>query len=62
MVYDARGRSVRQLAGGDYEAGLHRVEWNGTDDQGRPVASGVYYALLRVNGLEAGSSKLALVK
>jgi hypothetical protein len=41
-VYDQRGRLVKQLASGVQPAGAHSVDWNGTDDRGSTVASGVY--------------------
>lgn len=30
------------VAEGPQEAGLHRIHWNGLDDRGLPLASGVY--------------------
>jgi flagellar hook assembly protein FlgD len=62
VLFDARGRRVRALVAGKYDPGEHTVTWDGTDDQGRPVASGVYFARLAVDGVEAGARKLALVK
>ncbi len=41
-VYDLNGRLVRTLAQRDYPAGSHEITWNGTDDEGRTVASGAY--------------------
>jgi hypothetical protein len=41
-VFDIRGALVRRLADGTFDAGPHVREWDGTDDDGRPVASGVY--------------------
>ncbi len=41
-IYDARGRRVAHFAPAVYGAGDHAVTWNGADDSGRPVASGVY--------------------
>lgn len=46
-IYDVRGRLVRTLADGVFDAGEHSLHWNGTDDDGTPVSSGVY--LLRLN-------------
>ena len=62
VIYDAQGRRVRMLASGEFGPGRHRARWDGTDDRGRTVASGVYFARLRVDGREAGARKLALVK
>lgn len=41
-VYDVRGRLVRGFPARAYPEGRHAVDWNGRDDQGRAVASGVY--------------------
>jgi hypothetical protein len=41
-VYDVLGRAVATLADEALEAGAYQVHWDGTDRQGRPVASGTY--------------------
>lgn len=43
-IFDLNGRRVRTLAEGTYAAGAHRVSWDGMDDRGGAVASGIYYA------------------
>jgi len=45
-IYDVNGRLVRKLVDGTLAAGPHVAVWNGTDDAGRGVASGHYYARL----------------
>lgn len=45
-IYDVTGRLVRSLVDGNQAAGPHTAVWNGTDDAGRGVASGHYYARL----------------
>ena len=45
-VHDARGQLVRSLVADRMPAGSHQVVWDGRDDAGRPVASGVYLARL----------------
>jgi len=49
-VYNVSGRLVKTLFSGTQDAGTYNLEWNGTDNLGRPVASGAYF--LR---MEAGS-------
>ncbi len=61
-VFDVQGRHVRTLASGGFAAGRHAVDWSGLDAQGRTVASGVYYAVLKVDGERVGAQKMALVK
>jgi hypothetical protein len=41
------GRRVATLLSGLVHPGLHQVTWNGRDDRGRAVTSGVYFARLR---------------
>jgi flagellar hook assembly protein FlgD len=49
-VYDVHGRVVRELVNGQQEAAPHTVLWNGTDDRGRAVASGIYFYRLETRG------------
>jgi hypothetical protein len=45
-IYDVRGRLVRSLESGVRTSGPHTSLWNGRDDAGQAVASGVYYVRL----------------
>ena len=45
-IADARGRRVRTLLARELPAGEHAVLWNGRDDRGRGLASGVYLAVV----------------
>jgi subtilisin family serine protease len=49
-VLDVHGRLVRTLADGRHAAGEHVVSWDGCDERGRPVPSGVYLYRLAANG------------
>ena len=49
-VYDLRGRLVRTLWDGPLAAGAHRLDWDGRNAAGRPVASGVYLYRLEAGG------------
>jgi CSLREA domain-containing protein len=60
-IFDILGRRVRLLVAGHIEAGNHSVEWDGHDDRGRPVASGVYFSRLRAIDFWA-TSKLVLLR
>ena len=46
-IYDVSGRMVRTLVDGFRAAGPHMVLWDGTDDRGRGVASGRYFARIQ---------------
>lgn len=60
-LFNAAGQRVRVLVDGELGEGAHEVVWNGTDDQGRTVSSGVYYARLASEAGEA-RHRLLLVK
>ncbi len=47
-IYNTAGQLVRILAEGNHNAGTHEIVWNGTDETGRTVMSGVYLYRLRV--------------
>ena len=49
-VFDSQGRRVKMLLKTEQSAGRYMLRWDGRDDQGRPVASGVYFCLLRAGG------------
>lgn len=49
-IYNVAGRRIRLLVRGTLEAGVHSVVWDGKDDQGQDLASGVYMAKLQASG------------
>jgi hypothetical protein len=53
-IYDVSGTLVRRLADGVQPAGYQSAYWNGSDDQGRRVAPGVYYCRLQAGDFTAG--------
>ena len=61
-IYDPRGALVRELYRGVAGAGENRIVWDGRNDRGEPVPSGVYFFALDVDGRPAGRHKLTLVK
>lgn len=61
-IYDTTGRLVRTLVDNDpMPAGLHVVGWDGKNNDGLPVASGVYLCRLD-GGRESRSMKMLLLK
>ncbi len=49
-VFDVMGRRVRTLVRQRQMAGHHRIEWQGLDDQGRQLPSGLYIYRLQLEG------------
>ncbi len=60
-VYDHAGRLVRTLVDAELPAGYHSLTWNGTDDQGRRLASGLYFYRLVTPEYQA-TRKVLLVR
>lgn len=58
-VVDVRGRRVRRLLRKDFPTGVHEVIWQGVDDQGASVASGVYF--LRMESPDGRHRKRAVL-
>jgi len=42
-IYDVLGRQVRTLWNGNLKMGYHEFKWNGVNEHGRRVASGIYF-------------------
>jgi photosystem II stability/assembly factor-like uncharacterized protein len=60
-IFDTRGRRVRTLVDGQRAAGAHEVQWQGRDERGRELPSGVYFAVVQSsNGRQ--SQKLVLLR
>lgn len=49
-IYNILGQEVRTLVEGELGANVYTIYWDGKDDTGRPVASGVYLYLLQTPG------------
>ena len=60
-IYDVRGALVRTVASGWLGEGFHERRWNGRDDGGKVVSSGVYFNVFRSPGLNA-QEKILLLK
>lgn len=60
-VFEPSGRRVKTLVQGVEESGAHVVTWDGTDDLGQDVPSGMYFYTLRAAG-QTVSRKMTLLK
>jgi lysyl endopeptidase len=60
-IYDVQGHLVRRLVDGNLTAGTHQATWDGRDDSGQQVGSGVYFAQL-VSGGQVAEHKMVLLK
>lgn len=60
-VYDLRGRLVKTLMDADLAGGTYSLVWEGRDNSGRKMSSGVYFLRLR-SGAESMMRKMILLK
>ncbi len=60
-IYNVKGQLVKTLIDGVQSAGTHQVVWNGTDVNGAPVSSGIYYYTLK-SGEHTQTRKMMMVK
>jgi hypothetical protein len=60
-VYNLKGQLVRTLAEGEIDSGEHTVVWDGKDENGAAVASGLYLYRLRAGGFDQ-TRKMMLLK
>jgi len=60
-IYNCRGQLIRTLVDASQPAGSYGATWDGTDESGRAVASGVYFAHLRWNG-KSETRRMVLLK
>ena len=60
-IYNMKGQLVRNLVNTDLNAGKHSFVWNGTNDNGQAVASGLYLYRLHADGYRA-ERKMLLMK
>jgi nitrous oxidase accessory protein NosD len=60
-IYNLLGGKVKSLVNGREYPGEHRVSWNGKDDSGKEVASGIYFYRLKVSGLALVKAKKMVI-
>ena len=60
-IYNILGQHVQTLADGSYEAGRYTYTWNGTNDNGVNVPSGIYFYSLRTDEFSK-TNKMMLIR
>ncbi len=61
VIYNMLGQEVRSLVNGNQEVGRYEVSWNGLDNAGQPVATGIYIYHLQAAGYSK-TIKMAYIK
>jgi hypothetical protein len=62
VIYNLQGQLVRRLANGKQSAGIHTVNWNGRNESGRKLSSGIYFYQLKTLSGVKGTKKMLLLK
>lgn len=60
-LFDAAGRRLRSWTRGTESAGPHELQWNGADESGRPVSSGVYFVTM-TSAEESRTARVVVVR
>ena len=60
-VYNIMGQKVRTLISDTMTAGTHSIHWDGSDDSGKFVSSGIYLILLK-SGSKVTTHRMILLK
>ena len=61
-IYNIKGQKIRTLAMNEFNQGSHSVIWNGDNESGESVSSGIYYYKLNINGKTEAVNKCLLLK
>ena len=61
-IYNIKGQKVKTLTSNEIESGYHSVVWNGDDESGNLVSSGIYFYKFNVNGKSEAVKKCLLLK
>ena len=61
-IFSVTGARVATLVNDTRPPGTYKAVWNGTNDAGKPVVSGIYFAKLTVGAGTALTRKLVLLK
>ena len=61
-IYNIKGQKVKILISNEIAKGDHSVFWNGDDELGNPVSSGIYFYKLNVSGKTESVKKCLLLK
>ncbi len=61
-VYNIIGQKIKTIAQKEFNKGYHSINWNGDDELGKMVSSGIYFYKLNVNGKTEAVKKCLLLK
>ncbi|MFC1898291.1 FG-GAP-like repeat-containing protein [Candidatus Cloacimonadota bacterium] len=60
-VYNIKGQNIKTIVNNEFTKGSHSIIWNGNDDSGNSVSSGIYFYKLKSGNFEK-TKKMLLLK
>ena len=60
--YNVKGQKVRSLADAQYASGEHLLIWDGCDNSGNKLSSGLYFMRMHLDGKLIATRKMVMVK
>ena len=60
-IYNIKGQKVKALINDKFDAGAHQVVWDGKDNSGKPVSSGIYFYKIKASNYTS-TKKMILMK
>lgn len=61
IIYNLKGQKIKELEIKNLKLGINEVIWNGADNSGKPVSSGVYFYKF-ISGTYSSTKKMILMK
>jgi len=61
-IYNVKGQKVRTLVNEHKSVGIYQIVWDGRNDKGAEVASGIYTIELKHGGKKVGVTKVSYIK
>jgi len=62
VIFSITGQKIKTLVHNEFIKGVHSIIWNGDDESGKLVSSGIYYYKLNINGKTKVVKKCLLLK
>ena len=59
-VFNLLGQKIRTLVNCEQNIGIHKIEWNGKDDSGKSVSSGIYFYKLSTDDYSISKKMILL--
>ena len=62
VIYNVLGQKVKTLSDNQFQSGLHKIVWNGTNNKKKKVGSGIYFFRMMIDNKIIQTNKCMLIK